>query len=162
MADAKRRRNRSSAGSRSISVEARDWIRQCSIRFENNLLEMSGGLPPEPDHHEYWLLAIRAIAATFLEADTRNDHELLTGLLGQVLLERRAGTAKWSPELNRRRFELIDKDIQGDLSPAETLELAGLTQSMRDEVDAESNLPTKGAKDLHHRLLRLGGEERRP
>jgi hypothetical protein len=61
--------------------------------------------------------------------------------------------------LNQRRFELIDKEIQGSLTPAEAIELAGLTRSMREHVDMEANLPMTGARTLHERLLQLKSTE---
>jgi hypothetical protein len=59
----------------------------------------------------------------------------------------------WNDELNAKRFELIDKGIQGSLTPAETIELAGLTRSMRDHVESDVNLPMTGARALHRKLL---------
>jgi len=61
--------------------------------------------------------------------------------------------AVWTAELNRRRFELIDRDIQGTLTPAEHFELAGLTKLMREQVESEENLPMDGARALHKFLL---------
>ncbi len=58
--------------------------------------------------------------------------------------------------MNKRRFELIDGDIQGTLSRAEQIELAGLTQLMREHVDSEVNLPLEGARKLHRLLSGFG------
>ena len=60
---------------------------------------------------------------------------------------------EWTTELNQRPFELIDRQIQGTLTPEESIELAGLTQLMRDHVDAEAQFPIQGARELHRRLL---------
>lgn len=62
-------------------------------------------------------------------------------------------------ELNKRRFELIDSDIQGKITPEERLELAGLTQRMREHLDSEINLPFKGAQKLHRYLTELVAEK---
>lgn len=61
----------------------------------------------------------------------------------------------WNSELNSRRFELIDKEIQGTLSIAEQFELESLTNLMRQHVDAEENLPFEGARILHKYLTGL-------
>ncbi len=65
---------------------------------------------------------------------------------------------EWTAELNMRRFELIDGDIQGTLSNDEQIELAGLTQLLREHVDSEVNLPFEGAKKLHRHLTELDSE----
>ena len=57
--------------------------------------------------------------------------------------------------MNQRRFALIDKEIQGSLTPAESVELAGLKSIVRDHVDAEANLSIDGARALHRKLLQL-------
>ena len=69
--------------------------------------------------------------------------------------ERRSVGAAWSDALNQRRFALIDKEIQGSLTGTESIELAGLTRIMRDHVESEANLPMKGARALHRKLLKL-------
>jgi hypothetical protein len=81
--------------------------------------------------------------------------ESVVELLGRVAVEWRALTGTWTDALNQRRFALIDKEIQGSLTPAESIELAGLTEIMRDHVESETNLPTKGARALHWKLLQL-------
>ncbi len=57
--------------------------------------------------------------------------------------------------LNQRRFELIDREIQETLAPAERVELTGLTRIMREQLESEANLPMEGAKALHRKLLEL-------
>lgn len=59
---------------------------------------------------------------------------------------------EWNASLNQRRFELIDKEIRGTLSPAEQIELAGLTRIMREQLETEDNLPLEGAKALLRKL----------
>jgi hypothetical protein len=76
-------------------------------------------------------------------------------LFGRVAVERRSVGACWSDALNQRRFALIDKEIQASLTPAESVELAGLTRIMRDHVESEANLPIEGARALHRKLLQL-------
>ncbi|MEI7700485.1 MAG: hypothetical protein WCK86_11860 [Planctomycetia bacterium] len=64
--------------------------------------------------------------------------------------------------MNARRFELIDGDIQGTLTQAEQIELAGLTQLMREHVEAEEFLPFKRARDLHRRLKEMRSDSAEP
>jgi len=58
-------------------------------------------------------------------------------------------------ELNKRRFELIDREIQGTISDSEKSELLQLTQLLRERIDADANLPLQGARTLHSYLLGL-------
>lgn len=51
------------------------------------------------------------------------------------------------------------KEIQEALSPAEKIELAGLTGIMREHLDSEANVPMEGAKALHRKLLELAAED---
>lgn len=85
-------------------------------------------------------------------------------LIGRVTLEARSATQlpQWNSEMNARRFELIDGDIQGTLTQAEQIELAGLTQLMREHVEAEEFLPFKGARDLHRRLKEMRSDSAEP
>src|SRR5207245_9870800 len=95
----------------------------------------------------------RAMLETYL--DSGMELESVMELLGRAGIETRTGEGGWSDALNQRRFALIDKEIQGLLTPAETVELAGLTRIMRDHVESEANLPIKGARALHRTLLQL-------
>jgi hypothetical protein len=78
--------------------------------------------------------------------------------LGRIILEHKSPRLAWNDAANRRRFALIDKEIQGTLTAAESIELAGLTRLMRDQVDAEANLPMDGARRLHRKLLKQRGD----
>jgi hypothetical protein len=68
----------------------------------------------------------------------------------------------WNAELNKRRFELIDGDLQGTLNQAEKLELASLTQRMRQHTDSKANLPLEGARKLHRLLADFEAESTDP
>jgi len=83
------------------------------------------------------------------------DLDSVKSLLGKVVVESHSTPVPWTDELNQRRFELIDREIQGTLTPAECLELAGLTRIMRDHVESETNLPMHGARALHLKLLQM-------
>ncbi len=83
------------------------------------------------------------------------EFESVVELLGRVAVEWRSVEAAWSDALNQRRFALIDREIEGSLTPAESIELAGLTRIMRDHVESEANLPIEGVRALHRKLLQL-------
>jgi hypothetical protein len=136
-----------------ISADIDLWIQQFIKHLELHVLDASRVLPPEPSVSELQRATARAILETFLESGL--DFESVVELLGRVAVERQSG-ALWTDELNQRRFVLIDKEIQGTLTPGESLELAGLTRLLRDHVEAEANLPVEGARALHRKLLRLG------
>ena len=80
-------------------------------------------------------MTARAILSTYL--DSGMEFESAVELLGRVAVERRSADLAWSDALNQRRFALIDKEIQGSLTPPESVELAGLTRIMRDHVESE-------------------------
>jgi hypothetical protein len=149
----KRRESSRAASPASISAEAGDWIRQFVKHLELHLLDAGRELSPDADTAEMQLATARAVLATY--CDSGMEVESAVELLGQAAVESRSVDVVWNDEMNRRRFDLIDKEIQGSLTPAESVELAGLTSIMRHHVDSETNLPMKGARALHRKLLQL-------
>ena len=137
---------------------ASDWFRQFLKHLELFMVETGQPLRPDSDSAEYQLAAMRAVKLTLL--DSGMDDEKLRNLFGRVAIEDPGNSPplQWNAELNKRRFELIDGDIQGTLSPAQQIELAGLTQLMRDHVDSEANLPLAGARKLHRLLTNMDSE----
>ncbi|MEQ1904084.1 MAG: hypothetical protein ABL888_07880 [Pirellulaceae bacterium] len=134
---------------------ANDWFRQFLKHLEIFMAETGRELPSDARNPDYSLAAMRAVKPTL--QDPGLDHDQILGLFGRVALESANVPKKleWTAELNKRRFELIDGDIQGTLSRDEQLELAGLTQLMREQVDSEANLPFEGARKLHSYLTDL-------
>jgi hypothetical protein len=59
----------------------------------------------------------------------------------------------WSDERNRRRIDLIDKDIQGHITIEERAELAELQRQAVVYRDHIAPLPIEGARRLHRQLL---------
>ncbi len=59
----------------------------------------------------------------------------------------------WSDELNERRIELIDKDIQANITTGERAELAELQSRAVAYRDRVAPLPIEGARRLHQQLL---------
>jgi len=136
-----------------ISADTDLWIRQFIEQFELRLLDACRDLPPDAGVSEPQLATARALLATYL--DSGMEVESVVELLGRVAAERRGLEAGWSDTQNQRRFELIDKEIQGSLTPGESVELAGLTALMRHHVESEQNLPIEGARALHRKLMQL-------
>lgn len=131
-----------------------DWFRQFIKHLELYLIETGQELSPDATNTDCGLAALRAVRLTL--RDSGLDDDQVVTLLGRVALEDASANEEleWNADLNGRRFELIDGDIQGTLSHAEQLELAGLTQLMREHVDSEENLPLEGARKLHQFLTR--------
>ena len=61
----------------------------------------------------------------------------------------------WSDELNELRIELIDKDIQGNITSGERAELAELQRKAVAYRDRVAPLPIEGARHLHQQLLEM-------
>ena len=59
----------------------------------------------------------------------------------------------WTPELDRRRCDLIDRDIDGTITPDQRAELAGLQAAMHRWLDAVAPLPLAAARELHRQLI---------
>ncbi len=133
-----------------------EWFRQFIKHLELYLVETGQELSFDAKSIDCGLAALRAVRLTL--RDSGLDHDQVVSLLGRVAMEDASANEEleWSADLNRRRFELIDGDIQGTLSHAEQLELAGLTQLMREHVDSEANLPLEGASKLHRLLTDPG------
>lgn len=158
MASRKRRKPESVSPRGSISEDLSNWIRQFLRRVEEDLIDAGRDIPADGSPRDYQDAAIRAVLETLLESGM--DTESFAETVGRVLIERRPGSTSWSPEMNRRRFELIDKEIQETLTPAERSELAGLTRIMREQLESESCLPMEGAKALHRKLLELAAKDK--
>jgi hypothetical protein len=136
-----------------FSADADIWIRKFIKQFEVHLLDASRHLPPDASVADSQVATARAILSTYL--DSGMEYESAVELLAQAAVEWRSVDAVWNDASNQRRFALIDKEIQGELTPAEGIELAGLTRIMRHQVESETNLPMKGARALHRKLLQL-------
>jgi hypothetical protein len=67
----------------------------------------------------------------------------------------------WTDERNRRRCDLIDKEIDGALTPAEAVELQQLQKAMLRYRHKVAPLPLAAARELHQELLHRAGEPTR-
>lgn len=138
-----------------LCESANDWFRLFLKHLEVYMTETGQSLGPDSDSTELRLAAMRAVTLTL--RDSGADEDEIVNLFGRVAIEEKnaAHEPVWNPQLNKRRFELIDGEIQGMLSHVEQFELASLTQLMRQQVDSEVNLPFEGARKLHRRLAEL-------
>ena len=135
-----------------------DWFREFLKHLELFMVGTGQSLAANAVTFDLSLAAMLAVKLALLESGM--DNEQIRHLFGRVAFEdlRVADQLNWNAELNERRFQLIDRDIQGTLSQTEQLELAGLTQLMRAHVDSEMNLPLEGARKLHRLLTDFDSE----
>ena len=68
---------------------------------------------------------------------------------------------EWTEEKNRRRCELIDKEIAGTLSGEEGTELEGLQQAMLAYRRQVAPLPLDDLRALHQELLDGVGKQQK-
>ena len=71
----------------------------------------------------------------------------------------RPDDSNWNDAKNHRRCELIDKEIEGKLSPAGKHELEELQRQMLAYRRKVAPLPLKEARRLHQQLLKKAAEE---
>lgn len=138
-----------------LCESANDWFRQFLKHLEIFMTETGQALRPDSEPTEFCLAAMRAVKLTL--EDSGVDKDEIVNIFGRMVIEEKSGGKGlvWSAELNKRRFELIDGDIQGTLSRAEQIELAGLTHLLREHVDSPVNLPIEEARKLHRHLAEL-------
>ena len=60
---------------------------------------------------------------------------------------------EWTDAKNARRSELVDRKIDGSITPEEAEELAELQDQLDRYVDRVAPLPLEAARKLHHELL---------
>lgn len=132
-----------------VSEDASDWIRTFVKHLE---IEFFAGISKHSSVNiaVFQEVTVQAMFATILESGL--SKESLVEILGRSLLERKLGGG-WTSDLNRRRFELIDLEIQGKITVAEQIELQGLTRMMRQHLDSDSGSSFEGALELHRRLM---------
>ena len=70
--------------------------------------------------------------------------------------------AGWTKEKNRRRCFLIDREIDGTISPEEIRELAVLQRQMLEHRDRVAPLPLEATRRLYEELLAKAEAARKP
>jgi hypothetical protein len=68
--------------------------------------------------------------------------------------------AKWTEEKNQRRCDLVEKEIDGTLSPEEAVELENLQQEMLAYRREIAPLPIEEARRVHDALLKRAAEKK--
>lgn len=68
-----------------------------------------------------------------------------------------AGDGEWTEAKNERRCVLIEKEIDGDLTTAEAIELHALQQAMLNYRNKVAPLPIAAIRKLHDELLAKAG-----
>jgi len=68
----------------------------------------------------------------------------------------------WTEAKNRRRCDLIDKDIDDHLTPEEAVELETLERQMDRHLRTVAPLPLEDARRLHQELLAKAEAARKP
>jgi len=63
------------------------------------------------------------------------------------------GESRWTQEKNARRCFLIDREIDGTLTPEEARELEGLQRQMSQYLDRVAPLPLEATRRLYAELL---------
>ncbi len=136
-----------------IPEGAFNWFRRFLVELNDCLLTEGEKLDDDSEPASYRRSAIRAVVLTLMESGA--DLEPLRAEFASVLFSAVAtnGRPEWTDEMNQRRFDLIDREIQGLLSPVEQMELEALTQALRCHVESENLMPFSGAQALHRRLV---------
>lgn len=105
-----------------ISEGANDWFHQFLKHLELSWSEIGQTIPSDATPEDYGLATMQAVKMTLLDSGLNDEQDLvLFGLVAfeQAILSKRL---EWTAELNKRRFELIDGDIQGTLTREEKQE----------------------------------------
>jgi hypothetical protein len=122
----------------SIEADGLDWFQQFVKHLEINWSTVFQRIASNNDQSAYRLEVLRAVKLTL--KDSGMDESSIQTAFAQVAFEgpMQEDGIGWTVEQNKRRFELIDRDIQGTLTAAEELELVALTQLMRVQVETEN------------------------
>ena len=141
----------------SHSSDAADWLNAFKKHFSIAFQDATSSLDNKPANEELQKAAVIAMTTTLRDSGLSNDQMLV--FLSEAFGTVRGDTNEWTPELNDRRIELIDKDIASVISFDEKVELAKLTDALRNSVYNEEAFPMKGARELHAKLKAMEQKE---
>ena len=65
----------------------------------------------------------------------------------------RTATGPWTEEKSRKRFELIDRELDGTISPGDSVELVELDEELDEFVNRIAPLPMEHARAIQTKLL---------
>ena len=140
--------------------DAADWLNSFKKHFSFAFQDATSSLADKPSSEELQKAAIVAMTTTLRDSGLSDDQMLV--FLSEAFETVRKGTVEWTPELNKRRIELIDGDIANEISFEEKIELARLTDALRASVNTEEAFPMKGARELHAKLKTMEQKEDQP
>lgn len=140
--------------------DAADWLNAFKKHFSIAFQDVASNLADQPANEELQKAAVIAMTTTLRDSGLSNDQMLV--FLSEAFETVRAATTKWTPELNERRIELIDKEIANAISFDEKVELAKLTDALRTSVGTDEAFPMEGARELHAKLKAMEQKEDQP
>jgi len=143
----------------SFSSHAADWLNAFKKHFSIAFQDAASNLPSDVDDAELQKTAIAAMTNTLRDSGLSEDQMLV--FLEEALRNVRSEAIEWTPKLNQRRIDLIDRDIAHSISFDEKVELAQLTNALRACVNTEENFPLEGARELHAKLKMMEQKEDR-
>ena len=147
--------------SHSHSSDAADWLNAFKKHFSIAFQDATSSLANQPANEQLQKAAVIAMTTTLRDSGLSNN-QMLVFLSEAFETVHAAGTTEWTPELNERRIELIDKDIANAISFDEKVELAKLTDALRTSVGTEEAFPLEGARELHAKLKAMEQKEDQP
>ena len=134
-----------------------DWIVQFKKHFAIAFHDECAALADEVEDIEMQQAVVAAMVSTL--RDSGMEDEQFLRCIAQAFTFPDSNIGAWTSKLNDRRVKLIDKEIQNEISFAEKVELASLTNAMRSFTDSGTNLPLDGARALHAKLKAIGEED---
>lgn len=137
--------------------DAADWLNAFKKHFSFAFQDATSGLADKPSSEELQKAAIAAMTTTLRDSGLSDDQMLI--FLGEAMTTVPINAIEWTPDLNMRRIELIDRDLSKEISFEERIELARLTNALRASVNIEESFPLKGARELHAKLKTMDQKE---
>ncbi|MFG0265482.1 MAG: hypothetical protein ACF8AM_10075 [Rhodopirellula sp. JB055] len=145
-----------------ISDDQDFWSRQFLKHIELNLLDVIAGLSRNATQEEYQAATLQAVIETLQDSGMALiEFPSLAAKAIAKIQDQPPSTnvTQWTPAMNARRMDLIDRQIQETITVPEQIELARLTEAMRTVIDSEKSQPMEGMKALHAKLLSIRDEE---
>jgi hypothetical protein len=140
--------------------DAADWLNAFKKHFSIAFQDATSGMADQPANEELQRAAIVAMTTTLRDSGLSDDQMLI--FLSDAFEAARVAAIEWTPELNQRRIELIDLDIANTISFDEKVELAKLTDALRESVNTDEAAPIAGARELHAKLKEMEQKEDQP
>ena len=144
----------------SYPSDAADWLNTFKKHFSIAFQDATSGLANQTANEELQKAAVVAMMTTLRDSGLSDDQMLV--FLSEAFETVPTTSIEWTPELNKRRIELIDRDLANEISFGERIELARLTNALRTSVHAEGAFPIKGARELYAKLKAMEQKEDRP